>query len=352
MDIYWIWLSSLPYVGPVLQKKLICHFGNPRTVFEANKIELSELPGMNIRGLDSILGNRNLEKSERIANELQRKMIGIIRFCDDLYPEHARLCKESPILLYFRGNVKPIEETVAIVGSRRCSNYGKRTAEEIGWILAANQVPLISGFAKGIDSYAQASCVHNNGYTIGFLAGGVDICYPKEQHALYERILENNGAFISQYPPGSPPQPKHFLERNALISAWSKEVIVVEAGEKSGALWTANFAKKQEKRVLAVPHPIDALDGKGCNLLLAQGATPYLGIKSLQSIKLSAGAALPQKKATKKQNEILAHLSPSPLSISQLTKRLKVDEVALLEQLLTLELEGHIIIRGNMAAKT
>ena len=156
--------------------------------------------------------------------------------------------------------------------------YGRRAAEEIGIDLALHDIPLISGFAKGIDSYAQAACLNKKGYTVIFLAGGVDVCYPPEQQSLYQKTLENGSVFLSQYPPGTQPRPTQFLQRNALISAWSTELVVVEAGEKSGALWTADFARKQGKPIYSVPHPIHISEGKGSNLL-SKGALPYLGMK-------------------------------------------------------------------------
>lgn len=132
--------------------------------------------------------------------------------------------------------------------------------------LAQHGIPLVSGFAKGIDSYTQTACINHGGYTALFLVGGVNICYPLEQQSLYFKTLESGGVFLSQFPPGTKPQPTQFIKRNAFISAWSTELVVVEASEKSGALWTADFAKKQGKQVYAVPHPITTSEGKGCNL--------------------------------------------------------------------------------------
>ena len=175
---------------------------------------------------------------------------------DSLYPQYAKHLPESPILFYFKGHLKEIKHAIGVVGSRRCTAYGRKIAEEIGMELAQHRIPLVSGFAKGIDSYTQAACINHGGYTALFLAGGVDICYPLEQQSLYFKTLENGGVFLSQFPPGTKPHPKQFLRRNAFISAWSTELIVVEASEKSGALWTADFAKNQGKQVYAVPHHI------------------------------------------------------------------------------------------------
>lgn len=352
MDIYWIWLSQIRYVGPTIQKSLINYFGNPYSVFQACETEVANVPGINKRATTSIIESKSLKTAETIAKEMKRKGIGLIRFGDPFYVQHAMDCPESPILLYYKGHLKTVENGVAVVGSRRCTTYGKRIAREIGRELAEIRAPLISGFAKGIDSYAQEACVQNGGYTIGILGNGVDICYPKEQRALYERIIELDGVFISAYAPGILPRPAFFLQRNALISAFSKEVIIVEAAEKSGALWTAEYARKHRRKVYAVPHELGVVEGKGVNRLLEKGdATPYLGIKSLDMMINGHAQPKPQQQNPKKENKILTLLTNSPTSLSEIATYLKITENELLQQLLTLELNGKLVIRGNRVFK-
>ena len=245
--------------------------------------------------------------------------------------------------------MKAIKHAIGVVGSRRCTAYGRKIAEEIGVELAQHGIPLVSGFAKGIDSYTQAACINHGGYAALFLAGGVDICYPLEQQSLYFKTLKNGGVFLSQFPPGTKPHPKQFLRRNAFISAWSTELIVVEASEKSGALWTADFAKKQGKQVYAVPHPISTPEGKGCNLLLTEGAKPYLSWQSLTSLFDSYENYL-NTITTKVLDPILEILANSPASISHLSHELNMSESVLMDKLLNLELQGKLIVRGNMVS--
>ena len=281
MNIYWIWLSRIKYVGPVLQKRLLAEFGSPQEVYLAPLDKLEKVPHLNKRAIESILSTRDLTEANNILQRCNQKDIHLLTFSDPLYPQYAKHLPESPILFYFKGHLKEIKHAIGIVGSRRCTAYGRKIAEEIGVELAQHGISLVSGFAKGIDSYTQAACINHGGYSALFLAGGVDICYPIEQQSLYFKTLEHGGVFLSQFPPGTKPHPKQFLRRNAFISAWSIELVVVEASEQSGALWTADFAKKQGKQVYAVPHPISSLEGKGCNLLLTKGAKPYLGWQSL-----------------------------------------------------------------------
>jgi DNA processing protein len=256
---------------------------------------------------------------------------------------------ESPILFYFKGHLKEIKQAIGIVGSRRCTAYGRKIAEEIGVELAQHGISLVSGFAKGIDSYTQAACINHGGYTALFLAGGVDICYPLEQQSLYFKTLEHGGVFLLQFPPGTKPHPKQFLRRNAFISAWSIELVVVEASEQSGALWTADFAKKHGKQVYAVPHPISSFEGKGCNLLLSKGAKPYLGWQSLTPLLNKCEHHI-NSTPTNVLDPILQIITNSPTSISKLSHELNMSESMIMDKLLTLELQGKLIVRGNMVS--
>ncbi|MFE8696432.1 DNA-processing protein DprA [Cytobacillus sp. FJAT-53684] len=351
MDVYWIWLSRLKYVGPVLQKQLITYFSNPKEVYEASEEELTGVPKMTNNALRSITFNRSLKEAENILNEVRKSGINLLFFDDVLYPKFASESKGSPIVLYYRGEIQPLLTTVGIVGARRCTLYGKKIAEQIGEELASLNIPVISGFAKGIDSYAQAACIRKGGYTLAFLGCGPDICYPPEQRQLYNQILEKGGAFISQYPPRTAPLPKYFIARNALISAWSTELVIVEAGEQSGALWTAQFAVKNNKPVYAVPNRIDTPEGIGTNNLLSNGIPPYLGIHSLQAAldKMKNSKHLPATQTT--QDPILHLLSEEPSTIQQLSNQLNLSESEITDQLLHLELEKQIIIRGNIVFK-
>ena len=317
MDIYWIWLSQIKYVGPVLQKRLLAAFDDsPKAIYFASQADLEKIPRISKRAVDSIMANRDLTGAANVLKQCNEKRIKLLFFPDDLYPPYTKNIKESPAVLYYKGHLRKITNAIGVVGSRRCTTYGRKMAEEIGTDLALHDIPLISGFAKGIDSYAQAACLKQGGYAAIFLAGGVDVCYPPEQQSLYDKTLENGSVFLSQYPPETHPRPTQFLQRNALISAWSTELVVVEAGEKSGALWTADFARKQGKQIYSVPHPIHISEGKGSNLLLAKGAVPYLGINSLATIRTIKPIQITPP--VQEQDPIVKLLSQSPTSISSI----------------------------------
>jgi DNA processing protein len=345
MDKYWIWLSTLKYIGPVMQKNLFSHFsGDIQRIYQSTQEELREVPGINKRMILQILENRDLNKVDRMIRSIEENKISMLPFTDERYPGHAKACAESPILLYFKGSLRVFERAIGVVGARRCTEYGKKVARDIGKELAKREIVLVSGFAKGIDSYSQAASMKEGGKTISFLGSGVDICYPTEQRKLYDELLESGSVFLSKYPPGTPVKQQHFIERNALISAWSNEVIIVEAGVKSGALWTAKFAGKQKREVYAVPHPIYSKEGEGCNQLLSEGKRPFIGMESIFREEVSEN--LKASNSIDKNSLLLESIQHSN-SISALKLLIGSKVKDLEEQLFTLELEGKIVIRGD-----
>ncbi|SHH79513.1 DNA-processing protein DprA [Clostridium grantii] len=178
--------------------------------------------------------------------------IDIITLNSFNYPIQAKNITEMPTILYCRGNLKENLQGLAIVGTRRCSEYAKKITVEAAVCLAENNIAVISDMAKGIDSYAHTACLNKNGYTVAVLGCGLDICYPREHIKLMERITEK-GVLLSQYPPGIPPNSVNFPKRNKIISGISEKVFVVEAGENSGSLITAKYAKKYGKPIYVAP---------------------------------------------------------------------------------------------------
>ncbi|MGE6205339.1 DNA-processing protein DprA [Guptibacillus hwajinpoensis] len=277
----WIWLSSIPHVGPVTQKKLLTAFGTPERVYDASLSELQNVRGISRLAREAIMATRSLEKPKRILEIVQQKEIWLLPRDDPLYPDYAKDVPESPVLLYYKGHIKPSLPSVAIVGSRSCSNQARRAAKELSTKLSSLNIPVISGLAKGIDHAVHTACLANCGQPIAFVANGVDTCYPKEHRSLFEAI-SIKGAVISQYPPGTAPTPKQFIQRNALISAWSSHVVIIEAKVKSGAMTTAHFARKQARNVFVLKSN-DARFRQGTNCLMKQGIRPYIDFHSIEN---------------------------------------------------------------------
>lgn len=191
------------------------------------------------------------------------------------YPKLLRQIYDPPQKLYVKGNVDALNGiNLAIVGCRDASLYGINCSKYFAYNLAREGINIVSGLAKGIDSFAHIGTLEAKGKTIAVMGCGLDIIYPKENSVLEEQILKNDGTIISEYPLGTMPQRNHFPERNRIISGISKGIIVVEAKEKSGSLITANFAIDQGREVFAVPGNINSVNSIGTNLLIKDGAIP------------------------------------------------------------------------------
>ncbi len=198
--------------------------------------------------------------------------IKTVTMLEDGYPEMLRLIHDPPELLYYIGDLSlASEHCVAVVGSRKATEYGKTVARRIGSAIAAHGLVHVSGMASGIDTMGHKGAVESGGKSIAVLGCGVDVCYPKGNAALKE-LLENEGLIISEYPPGTQPMAALFPQRNRIISGISREVVIVEAGLKSGSLITAELAIDQGRSVFAVPGNITSVYSFGTNKLIADGA--------------------------------------------------------------------------------
>lgn len=208
--------------------------------------------------------------------------IEVIKINDSFYPNQLKSIYSPPKILYVKGNKKILNNIgIAIVGCRNNTKYGELIAKNLGYNLAKCGVNVISGLAKGIDSYAHIGAIYAKGRTIAVIGDGLDRIYPKENIRIVEKILEYDGCIISEYPIGSPINKMHFPERNRIISGLSSGVVVVEAKEKSGALITVDFALEQGRDVYAVPGNITINQSIGTNLLIKDGAIPITNYKDI-----------------------------------------------------------------------
>ncbi|NMA48820.1 MAG: DNA-protecting protein DprA [Tissierellia bacterium] len=360
---YWLWLRGIRGLGPIIEKRLLNHFKTPKSIYEAEEDELMSIMGIGKVIANSIVSSHSLNNAYSVLNKMEKKNIKLLTYNDSLYPCIAKDYVEAPTLLYYRGMIKENIEGVAIVGSRRCSNYGKRVAIEAAEFLAECNIPVISGIAKGIDGYAHTACLNRNGYTIAFLGNGVDICYPSEHISLMEAIIEN-GAVISEYPPGTTTHSEFFPRRNALISSWCKKILIAEAAERSGALITSDFARELNREVFAAPYEIHSSSGKGTNRLILEGATIYLdpsqlmlGEKIVNIEDVIEGEDLIESRRVKIhpnnnvtinkelsviEEKILSCIMEKPKTIEEIGIELNIDGVDLIEEISIMELEGSI----------
>ena len=249
---YWLALMSVEGVGDTLFGPLLERFGSPAAVFSASVHELAGVPKMSKKISQTILAFNDWDGILRQIDGLNKAGIRIVTFLDESYPRHLLNVYDRPVLLYVAGHLHSDDISIAIVGSRHASTYGKYTTDRISRELALRGATIVSGMARGIDSCAHRGALAANGRTIAVLGSGLDVIYPPENKKLFEAIVEQ-GAVISEYPPGTQPLPFHFPARNRIISGMSYGVLVVEAGEKSGSLITAKLAMEQGREVFAIP---------------------------------------------------------------------------------------------------
>ena len=200
-----------------------------------------------------------------------------------LYPERLKNIDDPPKELYCLGNLELLnyKNNIAMIGARNCSSYGERAAKDFAYNLAKEDICIVSGLAKGIDSFSHIGALNGKGKTIAVLGSGLDNIYPKENTKLVEEIINNNGLVISEYPLGTKPLKYHFPARNRIISGLSDSVLVVEARKNSGTNITVDFALEQGKDVFVIPGNIYSKTSDGTNFLITEGAIPVLSYKEI-----------------------------------------------------------------------
>ena len=272
---YWVVLNMATGIGPVRFQRLLEICGGARGAWQASDLELAAA-GLERRTADSLRRLRQRTSPEAVARRLAQLGIRVVTLLDDEYPCNLRQVADAPPVLFVRGSLRPGDsQAVALVGTRRATAYGRAVAERLARDLAGAGVTIVSGLAKGVDTSAHLATLEAGGRTLAVLGNGLDQVYPPENGALARRIAENDrGALVSEFAPGVPPDAVNFPRRNRIISGLSRATVIVEAGERSGALITADFALEQGREVLAVPGSILNAMSVGANQLLRQGATP------------------------------------------------------------------------------
>ncbi len=262
-----------PGIGPRLTARLLERFGSIENVFLAKRSELEALR-LKPLSIESILNREFHKKAEDELNKVKDLGGDILILDDGNYPALLKEIPDPPIVLYVMGNWRECFEMpcIAVVGSRRCSTYGENACVMITEELAQRGICIVSGLARGIDSVAHRAALKANGRTIAVLGTGIDDVYPKENKRLVEKILENGGAVISQFPLQTPPLKDNFPYRNRVISGLCLGVLVVEASERSGSLITARYALEQNREIFAIPGNITSRNSIGTNYLIKTGA--------------------------------------------------------------------------------
>lgn len=268
----WLHLRLLPEMSRVRFYALIDHFQTPELVLGAGAAEIAAL-----RGFDHALARKVLDAPRNVDVRRELDLMGrhgvhLLTLEDDEYPENLRQTSFPPPVLYVRGALQPQDRfSVAVVGSRNATSYGRSAAQQFATRLAAVGLTVISGMARGIDSAAHQAALAVQGRTIAVLGNGLAVCYPAENRNLADGVAAG-GALISEYPMETPPDRYNFPERNHIIAALAMGTLVVEAAEKSGALITANDALEEGRFVFALPGDITRQNSRGTNALIQAGA--------------------------------------------------------------------------------
>lgn len=348
---YWIALRLICGIGNVNYKNLLDHFGSPEKIFEAEPEELRKVAGITTKAVESILKFRSFPDIDRELDLIDSKKINIITLNSPGYPENLKNIYDPPPFLYVKGQIKKEDNNAfAVVGSRNTSEYGVIATEEISRQLALRGITIVSGMARGIDSYAHQAALACRGRTIAVLGSGVDVIYPAENRKLYHAIAEH-GAVISEYPMGTAPYSYNFPARNRIISGLSTGVLVAEASLKSGSLITARLALEQGRDVFAIPGNVFSYKCKGTNKLLRSGAKLVESaddiIEELQ-FKVDAYAQIAKKEVGKildlnPETQIIYELiQEEPVQINDLIVKSELSFSRLSSILLDLELSNLI----------
>ncbi|MGE5329234.1 MAG: DNA-processing protein DprA [Deltaproteobacteria bacterium] len=307
---YYIWLKSIPGIGEKRFLALKEYFGSPEKVWNASKSDLLCIPGLE-RIAASILSSQYRQKSEEYMNKLNENGIRLISIEDSEYPDILKNIHNPPQIIHIKGNLKLDKlSAIAIVGARRATGYGTDMARQLAKELAFRGITVVSGMARGVDTYAHKGAVEAGGTTIAVMGCGIDVVYPPENYKLIEKVC-TSGAVISEYGMGMQPFALNFPARNRIISGLSKGVIVIEAGEKSGSLITADLALEQGREVFAVPGNADSSSSKGTNTLIKQGAKLVTCVEDI----LEEFEELKNVKIKSKQNEKIKGLNADEIKI-------------------------------------
>jgi DNA processing protein len=350
---YWLGFNRVKGIGPAKLRLILDQFGELAAAWQANPQQLAKL-GIDKKALNNFITTRDEIDLDVELEKTTRAGIGIIVWSSSNYPKFLKEIPSPPPVLYVKGKILPSDEwAVAIVGTRRFTVYGRQITQELAGSLVRNNVTIVSGLARGIDAFAHQAALDSGGRTIAVLGSGFDNLYPAENRGLAERIIDGNGALVSEYGLGTPPDSRNFPARNRIISGLSLGVVVVEAGIRSGALITSSFALEQDREVFAVPGNINSPASKGTNSLIQQGAKLVRSaedvLEELNLTMVSQQSAVQQiVPDTAEEALLIEYLSHQPIHIDDLTRHAGLPSNLVGSTLTIMELKGMVIQVGGM----
>lgn len=349
---YYVGFNRVRGIGPARLRMLLDVFGDVERAWHA-PAEMLAGAGLDRRSLENLLEARAHLDLDREMRRIAAVGAHVITWEDEEYPKLLAEIPDPPPVLYVRGELKPEDAwAVAVVGTRRASAYGREVTRRLVSALAQAGITIVSGLARGIDAVAHQTALEAGGRTIAVLGCGIDLVYPPEHRDLARRIAAQ-GALVTEYPPGTQPEPGNFPPRNRIISGLSLGVLVTEAGRDSGALITTDYAAEQGRDVFAVPGSILAAGCAGTNRLIQDGAKPVLEPNDiLRELNLTmipqqaeARQVLP---TTETEALILAHLGDEPIHVDELIRAVGLPVAQVTSTLALMELKGMVRQVGGM----
>ncbi|MBA7615550.1 hypothetical protein ES703_22831 [subsurface metagenome] len=349
---YWVGFTLIPGVGRARFSQLEQHFGDMERAWQASAAELGEA-GLDKRTVQAIMARRLKISLDAEMERLERYKVTVLTWKDKAYPSRLKEIYDLPPVLYVRGGFAAQDEwSLAVVGTRRPTYYGREVTEQIAGDLARNGVTIVSGLARGIDATAHRAALDAGGRTIAVFGCGLDVVYPSE-HAKLAREIMQRGALVSEFPLGTRPKAENFPRRNRIMSGLSLGVLVVEAGQGSGALITAGLALEQNREVFAVPGSVLSHQSGGTNRLIQEGAKLVLGCYDiLEEFNLTMAAQQLEMKeilpATDTESVLLSCLSPEPTHIDEVGRKCGLPISLVSSTLAMMELKGAVKQVGGM----
>jgi len=348
---------QIPGFGIQTARKLIhrSEVKDASEIFELPVNQLLKIDGIGNSKIKALSDFSEWEKADQIISKSEKLGASLISFTDPEYPPMLKQIYDPPVLIWIKGDPAALQtEGIAVVGTRNPGRYGREQAEIWSRKIIENGLSVNSGLAYGVDSVAHRTAVKTGGRTVGVLGSGIDWIYPEKNRSLASDMINNGGAIITEYPPGTKPDAVNFPERNRIVSGMSHGVLVVESGIKGGSMITARTALDQNREVFVVPHPLNYLKGEGCNYLIRTGQGKLIqnfqDITDELSIDVHSDA---KEKKTDKKTWSEMDLTGEAASLCELLqdKNLHLDELAeltnkpvykLLPLLLDLEMQGAV----------
>jgi len=348
---FWLGFDQMTGIGLGAKRTrmLFEHFLSAEAAWNATASELKTLPWLKSEQIEQFIQKRSEIDFDKLIAVLEKESVTALPFYHPLYPARLREIADPPLVLYMKGQLTPqeLDHSIAIVGTRRPTAYGQRLAKEFARGLAEAGATIVSGMAVGIDSLCHWGAIEGGGRTVAVLASGPDLCYPTSNKPLYNGLIDGtHGAVISEFFPGTKPEPWRFPARNRIISGLSKGVVVIEAGATSGSLITADIGFEQSREIFALPGRVDAPMSMGCNKLIAankaQLVMNYIDVlNGLSWVSVPTMRDVPTMvELFGREKEVFELVTTEPIHFDVLSQRLEMSAGELSATLTMLELAG------------